>query len=268
MTNNRKIANSVFNELIRNKLIPTDIEFGNGYFIFEMGDDSVVHFHIKGCKSWKFGMWINTGDVDNVIQYFAQYEDSIDKFKPSRSYFCENVSLKELKGVKRDKECVKEGKYFFIMAYHHIVEMTQHIKNNPRLSYLQDTVYDKYITEPLYREYIRRKFYDFRYKIVKVKEHITDDIFAYNYNKFSGFVTKHMFPDIIKDVEIIDSNTNGWICSPRYTVRTTYNYITDDKEEMIDIVNDFVNKCPKWLFTTRNSLYDDIIMIDGKNIRI
>ena len=269
MTNNRRIANSVFNELIRNNLIPTDIEFGNGYFIFEMGDDSVVHFHVKGCKGWKFGMWINTGNEDNIIQYFAQYEDNIDKFKPSRSSFCENVSLASLREVRRDKEKVKEGKYFFIMAYHKIVEMTLHIKNNPKLAYLQDSMYDTYITEPSHKAYRRQKFDDYKYKVRKIKEHITDEVFAYNFNKFSAKIAKKRFANVIEDIEIIDNNTEDWSCSPRYDAKFTYKPIFENKDDMIALVNIFTNYwCPKWLFTTRNTSYEDFIYEDGKLIRI
>ena len=34
-----------------------DIEYLDGYFIFGFGTNSVVHFHIKECPGWKFGIW-------------------------------------------------------------------------------------------------------------------------------------------------------------------------------------------------------------------
>ena len=66
-----------------------DIEYLDGYFIFGMGTNSVVHFHIDECPGWKFGIWWDVPD-DNVSelvhgQFFAQYEETINKFKPSYS---------------------------------------------------------------------------------------------------------------------------------------------------------------------------------------
>jgi hypothetical protein len=214
-------------------------------------------------------MWINTENKDNIIQYFAQYEDNIDKFKPSRSYFCESVSYNSLKVVRHDKECVKEGKYLFILAYHLITEMTMHIKNNPRLAYLQDTVYDKYITEPLYKEYIRHKFYDYRYKVRKIKEHITDELFAYNFNKLSAKIAMRKFADIIDNIEVRDNNTDDFESFPRYDVIATFKPVFDNKDDMITLVDIFANYwCPKWLFTTRNTSYEDLIYVDGKLTRV
>jgi len=67
----------------------TDIEYLDGYYIFGSGSNSVLHFHVQECPGWKFGIWWNepketeqnyvTGD------FFAQYEETIDKFKPSAS---------------------------------------------------------------------------------------------------------------------------------------------------------------------------------------
>lgn len=56
-------------------------------------DDSIIHFRCKGVsKHWKFGMWLYTDNKDKdgnqcepILQIFAQWDNSIDKFKPSRS---------------------------------------------------------------------------------------------------------------------------------------------------------------------------------------
>lgn len=34
-----------------------DIEYLDGYFLFGFGTNSVIHFHIKECPGWKFGIW-------------------------------------------------------------------------------------------------------------------------------------------------------------------------------------------------------------------
>lgn len=75
-----------------------DIEYLDGYFIFGMGTNSVVHFHIKETPGWKYGIWWSpverkdsteenpAYEVDRLhCNIFTQYEEEIDKFKPSAS---------------------------------------------------------------------------------------------------------------------------------------------------------------------------------------
>ena len=82
-----------------NKDIPMlhfeDIEYGDGYFIFSYGTNSVIQFRIAECPGWLFGIWWEGKNIDkNIIiegQLFAQYEETIDKFKPSYSEYVENI---------------------------------------------------------------------------------------------------------------------------------------------------------------------------------
>ena len=54
MTDNRKIEEIVLNKIEDFGYKPYNIERGNGYFIFEYGDNSVIHFRLKGLwKHWK-----------------------------------------------------------------------------------------------------------------------------------------------------------------------------------------------------------------------
>ncbi|MSA02212.1 hypothetical protein GKG42_07210 [Lactonifactor sp. BIOML-A2] len=43
MTNNRKIAEMLFDEIRKMGFTPYNIQYGNGYFIFDRGQDSVIH---------------------------------------------------------------------------------------------------------------------------------------------------------------------------------------------------------------------------------
>ena len=53
---NKEIAELMFSKMRKFGFTPYDIEYGNGYSLFEMGEDSVVHFKIKEVwKNWKFG---------------------------------------------------------------------------------------------------------------------------------------------------------------------------------------------------------------------
>lgn len=76
-----------------------DVKYQDGYYIFGTGTNSIAHFHIKEIPGFLFGIWWNEPKVDEdknrtVVpgEMFAQYEDNIDKFKPSRSEFCWNIS--------------------------------------------------------------------------------------------------------------------------------------------------------------------------------
>lgn len=81
---------------------PIDVEYGDGYFIFVHGTNTVVSFHLKEAPGWLFGIWWNPieknpdrikgepAEYDNErihCSFFAQYEEEIDKFKPSNSTF-------------------------------------------------------------------------------------------------------------------------------------------------------------------------------------
>ena len=88
-----------------------DINYGDSYFIFSHGSNSIIQFRVEECPGWLFGIWWSdprddsenddSEDDDNKKekelpnyvhgQLFAQYEDNIDKFKPSRSEYCEDI---------------------------------------------------------------------------------------------------------------------------------------------------------------------------------
>ena len=58
----REAAEKVFSYIRKNNFEPINIQYGNGYFIFDKGEDGVVHFNIKGLHGWKFAMRINTNE--------------------------------------------------------------------------------------------------------------------------------------------------------------------------------------------------------------
>lgn len=78
-----------------------DVEYLDGYFLYAFGTNSVVHFHIKEAPGWKFGIWwtpiksknkkggyMATHRKDRLAcDIFFQYEEEIDKFKPSASAY-------------------------------------------------------------------------------------------------------------------------------------------------------------------------------------
>lgn len=91
-----------------------DLNYSDSYFVFGKGTNSVVSFHIKETPDWLYGIWWEAGGIDYshprkskkeflkkleekqgciTGKFFCQYEPEIDKFKPSRSYFCESLNL-------------------------------------------------------------------------------------------------------------------------------------------------------------------------------
>lgn len=73
-----------------------DEQFGDGYFIFGKGDNSVVEFKAKEFPGWSFGVWFYPDENKEGKawgQLFWQVTDFIDKFKPSASSFCFDLSF-------------------------------------------------------------------------------------------------------------------------------------------------------------------------------
>jgi len=92
-----------------------DIEYLDGYFIFGMGTNSVVHFHIKECPGWKFGIWWDEPKSATEVsgKWFAQFEETIDKFKPSASIFYQEFNIKGsgIEDIRKDIEFIKNNPY-------------------------------------------------------------------------------------------------------------------------------------------------------------
>lgn len=65
-----------------------NIKFGNGYFIFSFGVNTVSHFRLKGIQDWQFGMWHHD---NGGVSFFGEHHMLIDKFKPSRTYLSEVI---------------------------------------------------------------------------------------------------------------------------------------------------------------------------------
>lgn len=113
---NKEIMDSVLKEINAMGFHTKDVQYGNGYFLFEGDDNSVCHFHIKELKGFKFALWTTNGfdDIEKQIKengvgwtwansleidprsdvvFFTQYERDLDKFKPSRSGFVYGLYL-------------------------------------------------------------------------------------------------------------------------------------------------------------------------------
>jgi hypothetical protein len=91
-----KHVGEIFRESQKTQVHFEDIEYLDGYFIFASGTNSVVQFHIKECPGWKFAIWWHKPDEETGKfirgEFFTQYEETIDKFKPSRSELIEEIN--------------------------------------------------------------------------------------------------------------------------------------------------------------------------------
>jgi hypothetical protein len=215
---NREIAEHIFDRIRNMGYKPYDIDYDDGYFIFEMGKDSVVYFKLKGVwKSWKFGMWINAGNMEKtdeiteknrnehlVIQLFCQNEDWLDKFKPSRS-----ALLTEL-----DREQLNDEDIDFYVG-----RMLKMIKKHPILCYNEYCGrcigYADYSFLWSFIETRTRRYWSI------VKEKVVCS-FWLTYTKLKLQLAKH--DKIIESVRIYDfeKENNGWTTSYKYRPLPTF----------------------------------------------
>lgn len=78
---------------------PCDITYRNGLLLGGVVDNAVVQFHIKECPGWLFGIFwdkrlLSTGSgVGYGGSFIAQYEETIDKFKPGASRICDDIQV-------------------------------------------------------------------------------------------------------------------------------------------------------------------------------
>lgn len=190
----KRWTKQIIKHLEANGFHPVDVQYGNGYFVFEHGRDMVVHFHVKECKGWKFGIWWNV-DGEKAFDFFTQYERDIDKFKPSASTLVkETIPLEDW-----------DLKY--------LVEMCRFIKKHPYRAWALDQSYASDIWEwgtldGCLKEYWKRWWID-SVRYPRVHEKLTRE-----YLKIVRSVTTIC----LVNPKIIDSNEDGWACSPRFHI--------------------------------------------------
>ena len=200
-----------------------DINYGNGYFIFDKGEDGVVHFRIKGLRGWLLGMWLETNpdklkkDVGEypAVQLFCQHKDNIDKFKPSCSYFLIELSLSDV------AECED------IFGEHEIEQMLGMIKRHPMISYLMDRMcYEKYFGHYFIPAYIKGKL---RTKKDAIRQWCEDWI-PYIWAKVKMLIVKKN--RIVEKMALIDQNCEGWKSSPRFELQILFKENSTDEDEV------------------------------------
>lgn len=187
MITNKDISNKVFEVIKSMGYKPYGITYHNGYFLCDMGEDSVVHFKLHGLgllsKHWKFGMWIDSSILDNkvlkqktkqnnvnlydlkVIRIFAQYDMYIDKFKPSRSAFLVEYDVDDWKILNESSQ---------LITWYKLKDMLGMMKKHPFMSFCyDDSMYDKYYNTYFFKDFFIRTFV---YDLDKLKKKVVISI--------------------------------------------------------------------------------------------
>ena len=123
MTNQKSKTNKVLKAIEKQGFHVKNVTHLGGYFIFDHGKDMVVHFHIKECKGWLFGIWWDLEDK-NRFTFFTQFEKTIDKFKPSAStYVVEDMTFskdidEEVEFKLKKIDCTKDNDGYMTLFPH------------------------------------------------------------------------------------------------------------------------------------------------------
>lgn len=193
----------------------TNVEYGNGYFIFEFGDNSVVHFRIKELPGWLFGMWFSYDKKTKGVikcEWFCQQDLWVDKFKPSRSEI-QCTTLFSISQFAIDKILTEPEDVFF--DGYEIIDNIKFMLKHPWLAAYRDyrgvSLNIDYVTERYAKKYIQKatkKEIKHDKMVAKLEEKMKDKV-----------VQKVNQLEFIESVEVVDKNQDGWICHPRYSLK-------------------------------------------------
>lgn len=220
----REAAEKVFISIRENGFKPTEIQYGDCYFIFDKGEDGVVHFKIKGLHGWKFAMWIETdvealkndnGEDYPAVQFFCQHTINIDKFKPSRSFFLVNFSLNAIQSDDPWK--------FYVVR-----DMLQMIKRHPFIAFTMDLCEDTYYHGSYILCYLQQRLY-------KTKKSIKEwwrDVWVRIWHGPKVWLIKHH--KVVSSAELVDHNHDGWVSHPRYDMNIHFAKVFDDEEKQCE----------------------------------
>lgn len=96
-TNKQKILVQIIDYLNDNfGLTQKSLVKTNGYYLWDFGEDSVIHIEFKEIKNWKFGIWIleDENDQDKIhLSFFGNKKNWIDKFKPTYSKISSELKI-------------------------------------------------------------------------------------------------------------------------------------------------------------------------------
>lgn len=206
----REVAEKIFDYIRNENFTPTDIEYGNYYFVFDMGEDGVVHFGIKGLHGWKFAMWIDL-ESEKAVQFFCQHDINIDKFKPSRSTFLINYKADDIGSW----EC---------WGYE-IIDMLRMIKRHPLVAFAIDHDGSMYYDRSYIGCYIRARLYSVKREWSKNLQYAWVRL----WHGSKVWLLKRY--KIVDSVEFVDQNTKDWVVNPRYYMHIHFKCLYEEDEQ-------------------------------------
>ncbi len=215
-------------DAINSKYTVTDVERGDGYFIFSFVGNSVTHFKIKELPQWKFGIWLFYDKKKNVIdcEWFCQLEIFIDKFKPSRSEICCQVNFPVQDFI---REIIANDRDYDFCYGNEILDNIEFMVKHPWLAAYRDCASAdlniKYVTERYARHRVEKAIKQQK-SFLKKNEILT--------NELKDEVVKRLLKKIPSNysLHVIDRNDNeeGYTISPRYQVSITIPNNVSDEE--------------------------------------
>lgn len=243
-TKNRKMAEKIFEKMKEFGFTPYDISYGNGYFIFNMGDDSVVHFRVKGVlKHWKFGLWLYSENIQmteeekeaqrserfenrkKAAQLFVQWDTQIDKFKPAASDIA--IAFDALDWMNYDSADERDVSRFM---FNEMERMLRALRRHPLLAYHGGP----------FAEY--QSFYGGSYLMYFLRNE-----FDHLWNWFLDEVSKIIFVPYMfakcaiarktkgvakLEVKDFEKENPGWQTSYRYSIHVTFpEHTTSEQDE-------------------------------------
>lgn len=244
---NSELRDIVFNKIKEFGFKIYNVENVDGYFICDMGKDSVTHFRLKGkgmWKHWKFGLWLNEnymleeelckvkemhengeyGKEPKVIQLFAQHDTWIDKFKPSRSALLFKLDAEDINNFinKKDKNIYGES-----YTFNNLKTMLKMMCRHPFICYNEYCgEYVGYTDKSFILEYIK---YETKDRLNKLNKIFKLGIFL-PYTKIKIALCKHS--KIIHSIELYDfeKENEGWSTDYLYQPRITFNENVTEKQ--------------------------------------
>ena len=218
-------------------------EYLDGYFLFGKGTNSIFHFTLKECPGWSFGVWWKQPENENegvLGEWFAQYTETIDKFKPSASNIVCDIHVSEKYGVD-----------------YQLLDNIRFIRDEPYLAFCRDYCYWDLNTEyhtreeaqQIYEQYISRRDLDAEYQakydrfcydemVKTIKMNLDPDETLYLCDYGEGVSPRYLFvvyspkEELAHDCDLEDLEEGGQECKDRMyafydTIRQTVDVYID-----------------------------------------
>ena len=235
--------------------------FLDGYFIFYHGENAVCHFKLKKYPQWLFGIWLrymeekDPGKDKINVQIFAQIEENIDKFKPTRSEFLSEFDLyKEYKEDEESGDIIKLDT-FNLKIDEYQLDPFKMIWNKPYLAMYID-IYsvdlNEEYTSPLKAFFLVKKYF-IEKKNERNKQRGADKFLTHKITKWFNKNLKKQFDGF--EFSIHDSGDN---VSPRFHPKAVITNVLSDVElnEFEYRYNDYKDKIMKKKYGENSWLYD------------